>query len=417
MPELTEQQQQQQFASEVESKQRNVDGTEHNLPHKGSGLLANLRAMGYIPDEELEETPSVEIDTQLTGIPEVEKEKFLKFYKENPTFNDEEFKKLELSEEIYNKIKNNLPDYFTEPTTKDDFSGKPLEELDKPLLIEEIKKNQRFVSERQKQIEELGSQIKELEAKISAGTANPELEEFVQGLTKDFKGTYDKYKDKYKLPSIDVVQKQYKLGDTTSRVQQWQESSLRNQIEQEFNLAEGEFEFDATDAAKAGTASYRWTELTDLKKQELLNEQRKLQSDEQERLSRLEEQQKIDKQQFATKFLNGDTSAVEGLIAGLNETSSKVALGELPSEKHPFSMYNLLLAFKHEDIVKSEVQKAIDDTIKQFGKYNLYLPNNEENTPTDASKVKAKPANAEVFNSEALTKSPMLRSMYDYLQQ
>lgn len=290
-------------------------------------------------------------------------------------------------------------------------SEKKLEEMDVPTLIQELKKNQQFVSERDTRLAEAENKLKEFEEKIKQQGGDPELAKFIEELSQDFAGAYEKYKGKYKLPDPAIVVKQFNGGSIASRVKQYQDTVLRAKIEKEFGLAEGEFEYDANEAGKADTPSFAWNEATDTKKRELYSEMNSKKAREDQTIAKIETQQNEDKKWIADTYFGGDKIKVDTISETMNNVVREIAEGKASPEKHPFSMRNIIRGFEFDSLQKSAVETAIKDTVEQFAKLGMYLPGNE--LPVDLSKVgqSASKKPVELASINAMKISPMLQNM------
>ena len=102
--------------------------------------------------------------------------------------------------------------------------------------------------------------------------SDEDAKEFIEGLQKDFKGTYTRFKDKYKLPEIDSAVNQVANGGVSERLEQWQDTVLVKELESQFKLGEGKFFYDSNDAYKPNTPSYEFRIRTERKERDLLQE-------------------------------------------------------------------------------------------------------------------------------------------------
>lgn len=408
------------MAKKVQAGDLNPDGSLKNRPRKGSGLDSMINSLIPQEDDDDDGQPSVEkvlddeqkrkeqrenlLFDKLT-LAEDKKEKFSEFVKNKKDWTEEDLEQFNFNDEEKNELKSIFPKNFTS-NPKEDF-GKRLEDMEQPALIDEVKKNQRLVTERNKEIETLKTKIAELEKTGSDSDAQKAL----KLLNEDFVGNYDKVRKQFGLPSIDLVAAQINSGGIVARLKQYQDNVLRKQIEQKYNLSEGEFEYDPKEASEAGTPSFDWDFYSDQKKEELLREQTRLKNIEAERLQKVEKQQKEDIKWYADKYFDGNEEEVNKLINEMNEITTKVAKGEEEGTKHPFALRNLLRGFYHDKLVEEAVNKAVENLQQEYAKHNMYLPGGEH-TPTDLTKIKRKPdKNGSPISDEAAQRSPMLRSL------
>lgn len=375
-------------------------------PHKESGMFSVIKDFLPEGDDESSDGEEVEIEFEDQEL----KDKFENFTQEDKErWTEEDLEQFNLSDDLKTKIMEKYSDKFKK--SEDDLGAK-LEDMETPQLVEEVKKNQRLVSERNAKIEELESALAKAKEN-GGGEANPEMEKFLKELNVDFVGAFEKYKDKLNLPDMDIVSAQLNTGGVTARVKQWQENSLRKEIEEQFGLEEGEFEYDPADASKAGTASYEWNERTDAYRQELRNKQVALRQKEAENLKRIEDQQAKDLKWYADTYFEGDQSKVKGLLDTMNDTQLKVTKGEETPDKHPFSLRNLMRGFYHEDLTRRAVEKAVSDLKAQYAEKGMYLKGDTEE-PTDVTRIKSPPGKDSgvlEVSKEAISNSPMLQNI------
>jgi hypothetical protein len=287
--------------------------------------------------------------------------------------------------------------------------GQKLEEMDAPTLIEEVKKHSKIASEFDVKYKELTKQYEELKKTQITDT---DAIKALKDLSTDFAGNYQKIQKQFGLPELDLVVTQLTTGDPTARVKQWQESTLTPQIEKEFKLAPGEFEYNANEASKAGTPSYRWDELTATKRSELHNETQTLRNTETQRLEKINAQQATDKKWFADTYFEGKEDEVKNIIAQMDEVAGKVSMGQESAEKHPFSMRNILKGFLHESLMTKALENQRNSIAKEYAEKGIYLPTDKP-LPGDLTKIKGTPPSKE--DIETLSKnaqnSPMIRDM------
>ena len=379
----------------------------------GSGLHGSM--LEYLrPDYE----------NEFKDLPEMERIKLLDFVK-NEKWTPEQLTALELGDASTEKMKGLFPDAFPTakepevivpvpaggngqepqaPVTPPVESGK-LEEMDKSTLIAEYNK---LKSNTDTKFNTLQKEFDTFKTK-TPGEESVVLRDF-EGLKTDFIGTYNKLKEKYSLPSIDLVKTQFSTDNSVNaRLQQFQETELTGVIEKEFSLQIGEFDYEANEASKAGTSSFRWDELSNKKKTSLIAEQDNLANREVKMAEKAEEQQTQDTQWYAKKYFEGDTVKVDEKMEVMSQVMSAVNKGEESYEKHPFAMRNLLHGFFYEELKNTAVEKAVNDLAQQFATKGMYLKGEE--LPTDLKLVTPAPPTHEVISKEEQAKSPMFKSI------
>lgn len=326
---------------------------------------------------------------------------------EKDKLNEEELKEFDFSDEEITKIKDKYSDKFK--VVSNDFDTN-LEEMQKEDLIKEIKKNQRLVSER-------NQKIKDLENNASKPTVTDEkLRAFINDIKSDLKGGWKKHAKDFDLPDLSLIQASNSNGNLEDRLYQWQQSELRSEIEKEFDLEKGEFEVVKEDLYEPRTPSYRWRTKTEAKEKELNREIENQVSVERQRLAKIQQQQADEIKWFAENYTDKDITKAQAVVQQMNEVPQKIAKGELTPDKHPFALKNLLLGFKHDELVTKAVNDAVAKITKQFNDKGVYLESNKE-LPTDITNVKApKSGKSKVsFDKSNLEKSPMLRNLNEIL--
>lgn len=312
-------------------------------------------------------------------------------------------------EEKLNKIKEVFPEKFEVSVEEDSESEVDFSKMDAPTLIEEVKKNQRLVSER-------NTKIKELEDKLKTtpkGEDIPETEyqKFVKEARVDLSSAWKKFKDKFDLPDVSLVSS-VNANSIDDRLLQWQQTELRDTIEKEFGLEKGEFEVVKEDLFTPKTPSYRWRTLTQSKETELQNEMLTNLNNQKKQLDEVRVQQQADIDWYAETYLGGDKEAAKTAVIELNNIPARIEKGELKPDAHPFSLKNLLRGANHETLTKMAVDEAVKNLTKAFNEKGIYLETKD--FPTDITMPKGKSPEGDgktVFSKEELEKSPMLRSL------
>lgn len=391
-------------------------------PHPASGMAQYMKeflgteADSSSDDEEdnkdEDDKSSDEVFT-IERFSEDENTKFTELIDSKEKLTDEDFADFKLSEEELTAVKTKFADKFTEDK-KDDFGNGKLEELEKPALIEEVKKNQRFVSDRNTKIQELENKVKTLEEKPTV--TDEKLKSFITDIKQDLVNGWKKHSKDLELPDIGLIQASGSSGSVEDRLLDWQENTLKDQIEKEFELEKGEFEVVKEDLFQPKTASYRWRTATEAKEKELQKELQDLSNAEKTRLADIQRKQTEDIKWYADTFAGGDQNEVVKLVSEINDIPAKIAKGELTPEKHPFSLRNLLVSYKYDELVKKAVNDAVAQTTKQFNEKGIYLENEDE-LPTDLTKIKKAASEKKKieFDKKLISNSPMLRNVNDML--
>lgn len=412
MPEPTEKTTEEILAEHVRSG-GNVDGSEHTEPHPGSGMLASMKGfMNNSADKNNDKLFADEISERLVDFNTDKKKTIAEFVESKDVTKIESF-----SEAEKNKVKEVFPNLFVSKDDnntppKEDF-GVKLEEMEKPALIDEFKKSQRLVADRENEITSLKAKVIESEGTVEElkKSSKSEADSVLEEMKVDFLGTYNKYAKKYNLPPLDMIAQQLSGGDTEDRIRQYQDTHLRSYIEKKYNLQEGEFEYDPKEAAIAKTPSAEWDLLTAKKRQELSEESSNIQKVERERLTKVEEQQRNDLKWLTDTYYDGDSKKAEEAIKEMDGAVAKISKGEEPYEKHPFAMRNLVRGFYFEQLRDEAVQAAVDNLTAEFAKHKMYLPGKD--SPTDISNISSNNSNTIPLHlqKDIIQHSPMLQNI------
>lgn len=272
--------------------------------------------------------------------------------------------------------------------------------------LDDIKKNQRLVSERTKRIEELEK----------AGTKEVEVDkkfgETINGLKSDFFGTYEKLQKEYKLPDITTIAKQIATGDTLqARVAQYQKDVLTPEIEKRHNLPEGTFVFDAGEAWQSGTPSYEFRTKTADKENELRsswqNKEKEIANSASEMIKIRNEQIKELKDLYFPVTMQDDGSdaykqeVIEkdkrytDMLSKLDSVYNSMKEGKaLSASENPFIFKNVFRGLFYDDLSKIDIQRAIQKVHDEYAKYGLRLPRNAS-FPDDVTRMKGESPDGE----------------------
>lgn len=294
-----------------------------------------------------------------------------------------------------------------------------LEDLEPPQLIEEVKKNQRLVSERLKEIEALKTELETFKAngngQQKTQASNPEVEQFINELKINPASAWDKYRAKFDLPDKDLLSASLS-SNPEKQLKAWQETQLKPEIEKKFNLEKGEFEVVKEDLYEPGTPSYAFRKATEAKEREQEQVIANTRQSESQMLEQIKAQQIEDIKFIAENDLGGDLEKAEALFNELNALPIKIVNGEVPAERSPYAIRNLIRGVFHDQLMAQAKAEVENDIIKQFNEKGMYLPDKE--LPTDITKIKTTQTTTTPVTAtkEQLEYSPMLRTIMQDIQ-
>ena len=277
--------------------------------------------------------------------------------------------------------------------------------------INDVKKNQRLVS---------ASHLELDNVKKSSNTEK--YTQFLDELKKDFVGTYDKYKDEFNLPDLEVVKSQVTTGGFQARLAQWQENDLTPQIEKKHKLEEGTFVYESEEAYKAGTPSYDYRVLTMQKEKDFIDEDSRVSRVAKDAMGKIEDARKeqlLELKQTYFPDLDGDTEEIKAhnaqneqkfltMLSKIDEMGKGLAEGKFDANTNPFALKNIFRGVHFEELVKQAVDAQASRIHQEYHKLGFYLPNNGKDMPSDLTKINGRPEISQ--NDEAkLKRSPMAR--------
>lgn len=263
----------------------------------------------------------------------------------------------------------------------------------------DVKKNQRLVAVREKE-------INDLKTKSNVPEEVQKMREFISNLKKDAYGTYKQYQKDFDLPDIEFFEKQMNSGGgIEDRIVQWQESDLIPSIEKKFKLESNTFVYDANEAFKAGTPSYEFRIQTEKREKEMSSEYETIQTRQRTILSKVQQQNDADLKYLRETFFPNSEFAVEGDATGelarqkadeafgqslteLDEIQRQIREGEFDPTLNPFALRNIWRGINYDKLLKAEKEKLERNLHAQYNAKGLYLV--KEDMPTDVSKVKGK---------------------------
>lgn len=238
----------------------------------------------------------------------------------------------------------------------------------------DIKKQQRLVSAREMELQ-------------NAKKAPLEYTEFIEGLKKDFKGTYENYKDKFGLPDTDFVTKQVTGQSVSERLSEWQDKELVPLLTKRFKLEEDEFAYDSSDAYKANTPSYEYRVQTEKKERELSSEYETLMSKQKEQLETIAKRKDEALQYLQDNYFAGNNEEFTAYLEKLDGMSDKMKEGNFNADANPFDIVNIFRGVFFDDLVNKKVKEITGQLHKAYNEKGMYLPSVD--TPLDVTSVKS----------------------------
>jgi len=315
----------------------------------------------------------------------------------------------DFSEEQIQSLKEVYADKFN-PSPEPSTLNAKLEDLTQEQLIEEIKKNQRLVSERVNEVNALKTEVEKFKSNGNTVTNDPELKQFIDELKTNPAGAWDKYRSKFDLPDKDLLSASLSTNPE-KQLKAWQETELKPNIEKKFGLEKGEFEVVKEDLYEPGTPSYAFRKATEAKEREQERSIAATRQSESQMLEQIKAQQIKDIKFIAENDLDGDLEKAEALFNELNTLPLKVVNGEIPPEQSPYAIRNILRGVFYDRLMADVKAKTEANLIKQFNEKGMYLPDKE--MPVDLTKLKTTQPNTPpvTANKEELQNSPMLRTI------
>ena len=271
--------------------------------------------------------------------------------------------------------------------------------------LDDFKKQQRLATERDVKIKELEkSGIREVEV-------DKKFTDFVDGLQKDFFGTYAKYQSEYKLPDITSMAKMVASGNTIqARIGQYQTDVLTPEIEEKHHIEKGTFVFDAADAWKSGTPSYDYRIKTADKENEFRGEYQKKNDDINSSAKQMvdirnQQMEEIKNTYFSVTKQNDGSDEYKteaeaqnkkftDFLTKLDTVYNDMKAGKvLNPEENPFIFKNIFRGLFYSELSKIDIQRAASKIHEQYAKHGLRLPRGE--MPDDVTILKGKAPDGE----------------------
>lgn len=276
------------------------------------------------------------------------------------------------------------------------------------MHLNDVKKGHRLISEREIKIKDLEKAgVKEVEV-------DKKFTDFVDGLQKDFFGTYAKYQSEYNLPDITSMAKMVASGNTLeARIAQFQKDVLTPEIEKKHNIPTGTFVFDASEAWKSGTPSYEFRTKTAEKELEFQGEYQKKNSEivnSAKQMIELRNNQMKELKEYYFPVSKQDDGSEEykaevekqnnnftEMLAKLDGVYNDMKSGKAISpELNPFVFKNVFRGVFYPELSKIDIQKAVAKVHEQYAKHGLRLPKGE--MPEDMTKLKGESPDVESGN-------------------
>lgn len=280
--------------------------------------------------------------------------------------------------------------------------------------LNDMKKYQRLVAERERAIEELKKQ--------NPNERLAKYEEFIEEMKKDALGAYRKYQKDFDLPDATYFENQLiTQGDVQTRLAQWQENDLIPQIEKKYKIEPGTFVYDPSEAYKAGTPSYEYRIQTEKKEKALLSEYENTQKQQREVLEKIKQQNDADLKYLRETFYpdnkygsaeEADKAFVEALKK-LDELQAKNAEGFDPAN-NLFSLKNIFRGVLFDELLERAVNEQVKKIHEEYNSRGMYLP--AKDNPTDVNSVKGGNAVATGTDDVKRKFSPMFREISRHKQ-
>lgn len=215
---------------------------------------------------------------------------------------------------------------------------------------------------------------------------------FIEDLKKDFYRGYETHAEEFGLPSISYLRNQMNnVGDRDSRIQQWQDVELIPAIEKRFKLEPGTFVSDPQDLYRKGTPTEMFRRETEYKERELDQEFQQQESNKQQIIQKISEQQQKDVDFLKQNYYINEEEKFEKVMGEFNSIADRLSKGELSEDKNPFAVRNIFRGVYFNELADALVKKAEANLHKQYNDKGLYLPDADRGTPTDVTSIKGTP--------------------------
>jgi phage pi2 protein 07 len=267
--------------------------------------------------------------------------------------------------------------YLTENGVKDN----PALRYRLAMRENDFKKQQRLANERHNKIVEM-----------EKGAGNVEkYQRFVEDLRTDPAGAFDKYKEEFDLPDSSFVAKAVQGGDMESKLTRFQDTELIPKLEKKYNIEEGTFVYDATEAYKAGTPSFEYRVATEKREKEFQAEYETAKNREKEILSAVTKERDIQMQRVKESFFKPSSTSDEDvriadeqfttLLGELDGMYQKMQQGDFSPAGNPFAFENIFKGVFFDKLV----EKRIADVHSEYARKGMFL--REKQVPTDVTRL------------------------------
>lgn len=248
------------------------------------------------------------------------------------------------------------------------------------------------------------------------------LSKELEAAQKELKGLQSRIKDYDENPILaikkhhpQVFENLEAASDVDGYLAKWQKSQLIEDLRKQFpDEVDDSWRYDPAEAYTAGTPSYFYRVRSEEKRQAILGSLQQ-QKQKEEQLIQTYQKQRDEDLNYLKQTYGYDDSVLQGKLKEFDAIHEKVLNGELPAEKHPFSIRNLFRGVFFEELVAIETQKAAEraknETIELFKSKGMVL---SEKAPTDVSSMT--PVSSPATTSQQKAKSPLERKMASFLQ-
>ena len=199
--------------------------------------------------------------------------------------------------------------------------------------------------------------------------------------------------------------------DLDGTIAEWQKTALMEELKKKFpdGVSDG-WEYDASEAYKAGTPSYQFRVATEDKRSQLLTTVSRQRQTEEAIVQEYAKQRDADLKFLKETYGFTDEQMKEKLTA-FDTVHQQVAEKKLPAERHPLSLRNLFRGMFFDELVQVHTEKAVRETsAKLTGLYKskgMVLPENAMADLT-VNRTESEPPPAE---EDKIPRSPLQRLM------
>lgn len=276
--------------------------------------------------------------------------------------------------------------------------------------------------------------IKELEKLIPTDERTKQQQEFIDGLKTDFKGTMEKFKEVFELPDVESLsQNLQKSTVLESKITDFQQKNLIPKLEKKYNLGEGNFVYDPSEAYKPNTPSYEYRVNTEKQEkvfiaEEMESEKRLSAATKQVTDERTKQTVELFKELYPEQEIKADMSEedkakiIEANTKNKEEYTAMLAhidtmfenMKEAKSftpDVNPFAITNIFKGVHFDKLAQKKVDRAITELHAEYKAKGIFLPDNGKAPVTDFTKINGKAPISNNFTEEQLKRSPLARSL------